>query len=75
MQTDVSLIIYDEQTGQAQRVSVGSSRFTIGRLPENDLCLDDTNLSRRHAIIESFDGLVHLSDCGSQNGTYVTASK
>ncbi|HEY0004951.1 MAG TPA: FHA domain-containing protein, partial [Pyrinomonadaceae bacterium] len=71
MQTAVTLTLYDEQTGQERRVNINSSRFTIGRLPENDLFIDDTNLSRRHAIIESFDGLVHISDCGSQNGTFV----
>ena len=68
---EVTLTIYDVETGEEERVSVDSRRFTIGRLPENDLALDDTNLSRRHALIETVDESVTVSDCGSQNGTFV----
>jgi hypothetical protein len=71
MKSEITLTLYDNQTGQERRVSVNSSRFTIGRLPENDLAIDDTNLSRRHALIESFDNSILISDCGSQNGTSV----
>ncbi|HEX8096522.1 MAG TPA: FHA domain-containing protein, partial [Pyrinomonadaceae bacterium] len=42
-----------------------------GRLPENDLAIPDSNLSRRHAVIENFDGAFFISDCGSENGTAV----
>jgi FHA domain len=68
---EVTLTIYDVETGEEERVSVDSRRFTIGRLPENDLALDDTNFSRRHAVIETLDESVTVSDCGSQNGTFV----
>lgn len=70
MPTEVTLSIYDEQ-GREQQVAVQSKRFTIGRLPENDLPIPDTNLSRRHAVVENFDGAFYVSDCGSQNGTAV----
>jgi len=68
---ELTLTIYDVATGEEERVSVDSRRFTIGRLPENDLMIDDTNLSRRHAIIETVDESLTVSDCGSQNGTFV----
>lgn len=68
---EVSLTIYDVGTGEEERVSVDSRRFTIGRLPENDLMIDDANFSRRHAIIETVDESITISDCGSQNGTFV----
>lgn len=71
MPPEVKLTYYDAETGQKQRIKVDSPRFTIGRLPENDLPIEDSNLSRRHAIIESFEGSVLISDCGSQNGTQV----
>lgn len=70
MQPEVTLTFYDER-GDEQQVSVAGRRFTIGRLPENDLAIEDSNLSRRHAVIENFDGRFLLSDCGSQNGTEV----
>lgn len=64
------LTIYNEQ-GTVQQVFVQSKRFTIGRGADNDLVIDDPGLSRRHALIETFDGIAQISDCGSQNGTYL----
>jgi predicted component of type VI protein secretion system len=52
-------------------VEVTSKRFSIGRTQENDLALDNTTLSRRHALIEDYDGVFYLSDCGSSNGTLI----
>jgi predicted component of type VI protein secretion system len=52
-------------------VEVDSKRFSIGRTPENDLFVDDSSLSRRHALIENYDGVFTLSDCGSSNGTLI----
>jgi pSer/pThr/pTyr-binding forkhead associated (FHA) protein len=54
---------------------VESSRFTIGRTPENDLAIPNSNLSRRHAVIESFGGVIQITDCGSQNGTEVNGTQ
>src|SRR6266446_767537 len=52
-------------------VEVDLKRFSIGRTLENDLTIEDTSLSRRHALIENFQGHFSLSDCGSSNGTFV----
>src|SRR6185436_19927738 len=68
---EVTLTIYDVETGDEEQVRLDSRRFTIGRVPENDLMIDDPNLSRRHAIIETLDESITISDCGSQNGTFV----
>src|SRR6266478_4233734 len=54
-----------------QTIEVDTKRFSIGRTPENDLVIEDTSLSRRHALIENFEGRFNLSDCGSSNGTLV----
>jgi predicted component of type VI protein secretion system len=42
---------------------------TVGRLPENAVCLPDDRLSREHARIEFRDGRFWLRDLGSRNGT------
>jgi hypothetical protein len=42
---------------------------TVGRLPENAVCLPDERLSREHARIEFRDGCFWLRDLGSKNGT------
>jgi hypothetical protein len=73
MQPEVTLRFRD-QYGREQRALVRSMRFSIGRSPDNDLVIDESRLSRRHAIIESYDGLVQISDCGSQNGTLVNGN-
>lgn len=52
-------------------VEVDLKRFSIGRTLENDLTIEDRSLSRRHALIENFQGHFNLSDCGSSNGTFV----
>jgi hypothetical protein len=50
---------------------VGEAGATLGRLPDNSICLTDGRLSRHHARIEFRDGGYWLSDLGSQNGTLV----
>lgn len=47
----------------------------LGRAPENDLVIEDHNLSRFHAqIIRQKEGFV-VVDLGSTNGTYVNGQK
>jgi hypothetical protein len=60
-------------TGPAQGsvFDIGEAGATLGRLPENSICLTDGRLSRHHARIEFRDGGHWLSDLGSQNGTLV----
>ncbi len=61
------------KTGPAQGsvFEVGETGATLGRLPDNSICLTDGRLSRHHAQIEFRDGAYWLSDLASQNGTLV----
>lgn len=70
MPSEVVLTITD-QDGLTRRIAVTTARFSIGRSPDNDLPISDSNLSRRHALLETFDGVTYVSDSGSQNGTSV----
>jgi hypothetical protein len=45
-------------------------RITIGRKPENDVCLDDETVSSEHAAV-SLQGTPAITDLGSTNGTLV----
>ena len=45
--------------------------FTIGRLAENDLSFEDSQISRRHARIEFDKGAYILVDLQSTHGTFV----
>lgn len=49
------------------------AKATIGRLTENEICIPDQHISRRHAVIrhdETVGGFV-VQDSGSSNGTFV----
>ena len=47
------------------------SRLSIGRNPDNDIQLEDLQISRQHAVIEQKDGATMLRDLASGNGTFV----
>jgi hypothetical protein len=44
---------------------------TVGRSLENDVCLGDPEVSRRHCEFEQFEDLIVVSDLDSSNGTFV----
>ncbi len=52
-----------------------SGTFSIGRSPKNTLSLDDSQVSRRHVVIEQLTGGTILRDLGSGNGTFVGGQK
>ncbi len=66
-------------------VSIGSSdsreypidrqTVAIGSHPSNDVVLDDTTVSRRHATITRKPGRFELADLGSTNGTFVNGRR
>ncbi len=54
-----------------RRMSVGSEPLVIGRLPECNVVLSDSNVSRRHAEVRRKEDGVFVTDLGSTNGTRV----
>jgi DNA segregation ATPase FtsK/SpoIIIE, S-DNA-T family len=55
-------------------VALQPGRHTIGRTSESGVCLHDTDVSRKHAVLEVLpDGRASISDEGSTNGTFVNA--
>jgi hypothetical protein len=57
-----------------RRVAVGSEALVIGRLPECDVVLPDSNVSRRHAELRRKGDGVFVTDLGSTNGTRVNGT-
>ena len=51
-----------------------TGRITIGRDPDCDLVLDEPEISRKHAVIESTPAGLMMRDLGSVNGTFVNGS-
>lgn len=53
----------------------GSEELTVGRLPDNDLVVDDPSVSKRHAVLR-WDNVARrcvVTDLGSRNGTSINA--
>jgi len=50
-------------------------RITIGRLPENDIVIDNLGVSRKHAVITAVRPGYVIRDLGSRNGTFLNGSK
>ena len=48
---------------------------SVGRRPDNSICLEDANVSKYHAVIEERGGEFWVSDLGSSNGTTVNGAK
>ena len=53
------------------RYMLGAEPVSFGRMPECDITLNDTNVSRRHAEIRATGDTFTLVDLGSTNGTKV----
>jgi hypothetical protein len=58
-----------------QRVDLGTSTVTVGRLPECTISINDSNISRNHAEIKAGPNAFVVYDLGSTNGTMVNGIK
>src|SRR5258708_6088473 len=79
------VISSDSAAAKARLISIGSSSpgeyqlskqtVTIGSHRSNDLIIDDSAVSRRHATITHKTGGFELADLGSTNGTLVNGKR
>ena len=63
------IVIYGAHLGK--QYHLGPERMLIGRLDQSDILIDDSSVSREHAIIERKDGRFILEDLKSTNGTFI----
>ena len=67
---DALVVIHaKEKSTQGTRFVLGAGPVRIGRLPDNEIALDDVAVSRRHARLEKRATGWVLMDVGSHNGT------
>lgn len=57
--------------GRGQIYTMDGPVFVIGRAPDVDIAMLDDGLSRRHARVRRFGGMLCIEDLGSTNGTFV----
>ena len=60
--------------GDIERIVELTGNTTIGRAADNGIVLDDTQVSRCHAMLLVQDGAVLLLDMESSNGTSVNGA-
>ncbi|MDP3014715.1 MAG: DUF3662 and FHA domain-containing protein [Candidatus Subteraquimicrobiales bacterium] len=61
--------------GEEQVFPLNKPRATLGRLKTNDICLSDTNVSRKHAEIVQTDTSFTIRDLDSTNGIFVNGKR
>jgi EAL domain-containing protein (putative c-di-GMP-specific phosphodiesterase class I) len=64
-----------EPQSPVQDVVVSGPSFTIGRRPENSLCLANTTVSGSHAELISRENRLYVKDLDSTNGTFVNGRR
>jgi adenylate cyclase len=62
-------------TPDARTFTLKEGTNTIGRTPENDICVNDDSLSRAHARLDVRNGVTVLHDLRSTNGTFVDGTR
>src|SRR3989442_6813846 len=63
-------LIHKRPDGTEKKLEIGSKPLIIGRLPESEIQVKDSFISRVHAGIGYANNAFTLKDLGSTNGTY-----
>jgi pSer/pThr/pTyr-binding forkhead associated (FHA) protein len=61
--------------GPESRYLLDEDVITVGRDPKADILLDDSTVSRQHALFRRVKGGYQVEDAGSLNGTYVNMKR
>lgn len=57
------------------RYTIKFNKLSIGRVPDNDVMIDNLAVSRHHAVIAEEGGIFYIEDQQSVNGTFVNGEK
>jgi EAL domain-containing protein (putative c-di-GMP-specific phosphodiesterase class I) len=58
-----------------QTTSIALQPFSVGRQPENELCVANPTVSKRHAELVLAEGRLLVRDLGSRNGTFLNGQR
>ena len=72
---DTALLITTRGALSGSRYLLDEDEVTVGRDPRADILLDDSTVSRQHAVFRRENGAYTVIDAGSLNGTYVNRQR
>lgn len=72
---DTALLIATRGALSGSRYLLDEDEVTVGRDPCADILLDDSTVSRQHAVFRRENGAYTVIDAGSLNGTYVNRQR
>ncbi|GAA6123194.1 FHA domain-containing protein [Bifidobacterium psychraerophilum] len=70
-----ALLISTRGAVSGSRYLLDEDEVTVGRDPNADILLDDSTVSRAHALFRRVGNDFHVVDAGSLNGTYVNRER
>ena len=68
-------LIVKSPHGATREIDLTKPAFSIGRKPDNDLCLEDPAVSGHHARVVKIQEVLFLEDLASTNGTFINDRK
>jgi len=77
---DIKLIARITLRGDAREIALtfkpGGQRLNVGRVADNELCLNDSSVSKIHAaLLVNQQGTLLVADTGSTNGTFINGRR
>ena len=72
---NTALLIATRSALSGSRYLLDEDEVTVGRDPRSDILLDDSTVSRSHAVFRRVNGQYEVVDAGSLNGTYVNRER
>ena len=70
-----ALLISTRGAVSGSRYLLDEDEVSVGRDPSADILLDDSTVSRSHAVFRREQGTYSVNDVGSLNGTYVNRQR
>jgi len=71
----ITRVLIGSVDGQELRFPLFKDRLTIGRTDQNDIQLEASYVSRRHAVIVTDRDATRIIDWGSKNGVFVNSKR
>lgn len=68
-------VVVQSTSGKSQAIPITQTHFTIGRMYDNNLTLQDGQVSRQHARISFQARRFQIEDLDSHNGTFVNGER